>query len=550
MGLRELLLILLVCYATAQEKTRLVIAPTTQSGGFLHGHDVGPMNPHSYRPNEFFANDFVFEGLVAWNSSSLGVDAKKGTLDDGVVPALAASWTTTATDSGMEITFKLTPDVTFHDGEKWDAAAAVINFDHIMGCKGGCIGEKKASRGGFHDWWGLGGAIKSWSAVDEMTFKLTFKHYYEAALRELSTIRPFRMASPKVLPDMNQGLLSCNEWKKGAPRVHKEFTCNGVKAPIGTGPYKVVEKIISDGSATPKTRSIAADKFHESCWAAADPNKSCKYNAGEFVAEVHFEKHVGHRAFKNEGGKKAFDAVIARSYKNQLAVQASLLDGSLDMVYGVGALPPSVFLRLSTSEGGELVSHRASHVINTRSIVLNSIGALNTPEKRKAVMGVIDRQPLIDGELAEEKPADTLFDPEMPYCKDSVNLKSIKELAAEAPASAKASLQTTANVKPLKFIYKKDIPHESIIASKIIADLYIAGISVEPLVLSKGDYNAAMNSWLGADGEALSADDANATTPIYCATNPPVSGTLGCISFGTRTHHYLLPHSRHLTVML
>ena len=118
---------------------------------------------------------------------------------------------------------------------------------------------------------------------------------------------------------------------------------------------------------------------------------------------------------------------------------------------------------------------------------------------------------------------ETLFDPEMPYC--DVTLRPIKEVAADAPA-AKSSI-----TRPLRFIYKRDVPHESIVASKIIADLYSAGIQVEPIVLAKDDYNAAMNSWLGSDGEARSADDANSTTTVYCDTSPPVSGAMGCVSF-------------------
>lgn len=138
-------------------------------------------------------------------------------------------------------------------------------------------------------------------------------------------------------------------------------------------------------------------------------------------------------------------------------------------------------------------------------------------------MGIIDREPLIEGELADEKRAETLFDPEMPYC-DIAGLKSIKDLAAQGPAPT-----TDIASRPLRFIYKKDVPHESIIASKVVADLYAAGIQVQPIVLSKDDYNAAMNSWIGGDGEARTDDDA--TTDSLCETNPPVSGETGCVSF-------------------
>ena len=138
------------------------------------------------------------------------------------------------------------------DGEAWNAAAAKLNFDHILG-------GATRSRAGFHDWYGLGGAIESWNVMDAMTFEVTFFHFYEPALRELSVIRPFRMSSPKALPSIAQGYLSCIDFKKNAPRIHgvkgwdypnnpipgkDRLTCNGVKAPIGTGPYKVISKVI------------------------------------------------------------------------------------------------------------------------------------------------------------------------------------------------------------------------------------------------------------------------------------------------------------------
>ena len=122
-----------------------------QRGWFEVGHDVGAMNPHAYRRNEFTTNDFVFEGLVTYDPNSKGPDGTVGTLDDQVVPSLAESWSdneaahraNSAVD--FEITFNLRQGVLFHDGEQWNAAAAVTNFNHIMGGA-----DRKLA--GFHDW--------------------------------------------------------------------------------------------------------------------------------------------------------------------------------------------------------------------------------------------------------------------------------------------------------------------------------------------------------------------------------------------------------------
>ena len=111
------------------------------------------MNPHGYRPNEFFAAAMIFEGLVDWDPEAReGADGIPSTADDFVVGSLATSWTTSEIEHlarpdtvPYSITFKLREGVTFHDGAKWDAATASLNFDHIMG------GKEKAMAG-FHDW--------------------------------------------------------------------------------------------------------------------------------------------------------------------------------------------------------------------------------------------------------------------------------------------------------------------------------------------------------------------------------------------------------------
>lgn len=132
-------------------ETVLTISPATQAGHFELGDDVGALNPHAYRPNEFVTNDFIFEGLVAWEPGFVGLDGITNTKDDFVAASLATSWTTTEAahlaDSSVpyEITFTLRPGVTFHDGAKWDAATAALNFDHIMGGP-----DRRLA--GFHDW--------------------------------------------------------------------------------------------------------------------------------------------------------------------------------------------------------------------------------------------------------------------------------------------------------------------------------------------------------------------------------------------------------------
>jgi len=470
--------------AVAANGNTLVINVGTQNAFFQTGTDIGPMNPHDYRPNEFVTNDFIFEGLVAWDgSNAAGADGIAGNDDDYVVPSLATSWTTSFDGDLYNIVFTLRSGVTFHDGEAWNAAAAAVNFDQIMGGTG-VLGSTK-NLAGMHDWLGFTQYLDAWSAgSDGKTFTLTFKSYYEAAFRELATIRPFRMSSPAVLPSLanfelshlaSRGGALRNPWPpRCAERGLQCYMFRGVAKPVGTGPYHVVDKLLSSG------RRIPAADFNATCY----ETDRCVYNAGETVQEVLFQKFAG--SWKNP----KYDNVILRAYDNQAAVSDALQDGSLDIAYGVNTLAPSAFISLATAEGGaSLVAHQASHDLNVRNLVVNSASdQLLTLNKRKFIYGLLEtgRQALYDGELAEETPMDTLFDPDLPHCGVLKTLASPKNLAATGSGVTKDDF-----TRPLKLLYRAYEPHSVIIAAEVQAVLYAAGIEVVPLaVQEKEDYNA------------------------------------------------------------
>ena len=497
--------------SAANAQSTLTMSPSMQVGFFQNGDSIGPVNPHAYRPNEFVVHDMIFEGLVAWDADSPGPDGTMGTNDDFIVPSLAASWTDTAAahlaDSNVpyEITFTLQSGVTFHDGEAWTAAAAVANFDHIMAIPG------------FHDWYGLPFAIASWTAVDTTTFKVTFNYYYEAALRELCLIRPFRFTSPLVLPNGANGDISCGAWRNGAPRAWSISgtwpsrgvggVCRGTSSPIGTGPYVISHKLMSDGT------SILAANFNATCWAPSSTgfrgDNKCVYATGVYEKEIHFDKFVGHRA------NPSFDKIIIKAYAGLADIRAALIDGTLDMAYGLNTISPSGLIALATQENSPIAAHEASHILNTRHIVLNSAGRLNTTAVRRMVMGLLlpYKTDLIAGELAEETTIDQLFDKSLTYC--NIPLRDLPTLAADTTATPASITQ------PLRFVYQKDIPHQTIIASSVIAALYSAGIAVEPMPMAKSDYNDAMNAWIG-NCDAINPCGTNSFDIAYSETwGPP-----------------------------
>ena len=143
------------------------------------------MDPHTYNPNEFFSNNWVYEGLVEYGP------------EGQILPALAKSWSIKdAADGGQVYTFQLREDVKFHDGAPWNCAAAKMNFDHVLA---GVLKEPV-----WHGWYGVPKYIKSWEcSEDDMELILTTKTKFYPFLQELTLFGHFAsyrlMHSPRVL---------------------------------------------------------------------------------------------------------------------------------------------------------------------------------------------------------------------------------------------------------------------------------------------------------------------------------------------------------------
>ena len=107
--------LLLSLFSSAEAQSTLTFTAQWQTGLFEYGDDIGSLNPHVYRPEEFTVNDLVYEGLVAWDASDPGADGVNGTADDFVVGALAVDWTTNYaavqanSATPYQITFNLRP---------------------------------------------------------------------------------------------------------------------------------------------------------------------------------------------------------------------------------------------------------------------------------------------------------------------------------------------------------------------------------------------------------------------------------------------------------
>lgn len=171
--------------------------------------DINDMNPHLYA-GSMPAQGMVYESLVE-------------NTKDGIQPLLAKSWDISA--DGKVYTFHLREDVTFHDGEPFNAEAVKKNIDAI---------QENAEK---HAWIKLSTKIVSCNVIDTYTVELVLSEAYYPTLVELSMTRPYVFLSPK-------------NFENGG-------TKDGVNGYKGTGPYILTEH---------KTDEFAVFEANENYW--------------------------------------------------------------------------------------------------------------------------------------------------------------------------------------------------------------------------------------------------------------------------------------------
>jgi ABC-type transport system substrate-binding protein len=335
----------------------ITISPGAQTGIF---ESVGRLDPHSYRPNEFFANNWVYEGLVKYGPQGQ------------VLPALASSWDIKENKiGGQTYTFSLRDGVIFHDGSPWNCQVAKLNFDHVL--------AEPLRSIDYHGWYGVPKHISSWYCVDEMTFVLTTKEKYYAFLQELTFIRPLRMLSPASFVGSANPLTenSCNlDWGT-ITTGNVTVICVGIKNISGTGPFAYVSK-------TP--------------------------SSGEFDDEVIFIRNENYWE-----GIPNVEKLVVQRYEASKDVKSALLNGTLDAVWGAGVL--------SAQDLQELEEESTLTVFHSEDIQ-NSILLLNSGKKpldditlRKTIMHAIDKKSITDKILGKiERPVDNIFPLHAPYC--------------------------------------------------------------------------------------------------------------------------------------
>ena len=343
----------------------VTIAPG--AGGSLF-RSVGPVNPHQYYPNQLFAQSWVYQGLVGYGQ------------DGEINPVLAKSWVIDDLPSGgRRYTFTLREGVKFHDGSDWNCAVAKLNFDHVLS-------DTVKQR---HAWLPAIAQLTSWTCSDAGEFVLETKDQFYPLLQELTYIRPLTFAAASAFaegldshPDQHN---SCQSGASGYSEIQDTITCAGLKAPLGTGPFKLVKQTTEDGIDT-----MAIFARHDDYW----------------------------------GGAPQIEFLHLKYYASNEDVNSALLSGELDMALGIGPLTAQQVQTLKFHHSDKL-DVRHSGVMNNAFAIMNSNGKhTNDIKLRRAIIHAIDKSRFIKEEFAGlEQPVSQLFPYTTPYCNVDLSPK-------------------------------------------------------------------------------------------------------------------------------
>ena len=358
----------------------ITVSPGTDTGLFRQDTGVGALDAHTYHPNEYFANSWVYDGLVEYGP------------DGTILPCLAESWTVAdrAEGYGQSYTFNLRQNVTFHDGALWNCVVAKLNFDHVL--------AKPLTTKDWHGWYGLPSQIDNWSCQSEYVFIVTTRTHYWPFLRELSFIRPLRMMSPKMfVGGLSSDPLTQNSCRRSWGSVTSSdypgvtVTCAGI---VGGG---IMEG--GDVSGTGRWRYLKTER-----------------DGSSRIKKVFFVINEGHWNYASLGTSHVQQLILVH-YPDHETIKEALLANTLDAVVGSGVLPDS--------DLAEFNSRSSSHdVIFTKGIIQNRVIIFNTAKEptndiktRHTIVHAINKAGIIKNVLMDSVvPVDGIFPEDSPYC--------------------------------------------------------------------------------------------------------------------------------------
>lgn len=369
---------------------------------------TGDLNPHMYLPSQFITQDMVYDGLVIYGEGG------------EILPALAESWD--ISEDGKTYTFHLRKGVKFSDGSAFNSENAVKNFDTIFS-------EKNK---GEHSWFAFTNYLESYKAVDELTFEITLSKAYSATLYDLAMIRPIRFLGDAGFPDDGD-------------------TAQGIKAPIGTGAWKLEEH---------KNNEYAVYVPNEHYW----------------------------------GNKPAADKIIIKVIPDSETLALEFESGNIDMIYGNSLISLD---RFNTYKADDKYFTGSSEPMSTRMLLLNSGSPiLKDLNVRKALSGAVDKENIAKNIFGGiEKPADTIFAKNVPYTDVklntySYNLEEAKKMLDEAGwKEGKDGIREKNGKKfEIKFPYISSKTVDKSVAEYIQGEWAKIGVKVDVLAREEAAY--------------------------------------------------------------
>ncbi len=235
-------------------------------------------------------------------------------------PMLATSWE--FSPDGMSLTVELRDDVTFSDGERFDAAAVKANLDSYSGAKGTALQGAVALAG-----------ITNISVVDDFTVKIDLAKPSNVVLAVLASQLSGIMISPKALDNkdlsshpVGTGAYVIDSFQPGQKVIYKRRTDEGGIWDDKTGKSAAVQ-ILNFESADAQTNALKSGQVDLTVWSQGVERFQSELDSGKLVHTSSLGPNLIGINFNRT--VKPFDNMLVRQAVNHAVDRDAIIDGFL-----------------------------------------------------------------------------------------------------------------------------------------------------------------------------------------------------------------------------